>query len=188
MSTNTVDELLRRLAELLEWHDLGTGVLTPRPRGGRLQGEDAAAVAAVLDELAAVDEGLPSGRSPRSLIFGNGCFAIGRYPEALAVYQALAGTRPDDFAVQFNLGVTCLRRRRPDDACKAFTTALALDDAYAPAYYQRGNARDDTGDVEGALEDYATAVRLDPEFLQAYYNRGIVLTNLGRYQEAVQGV
>jgi superkiller protein 3 len=185
MSTQSADELLQQLSELLEWHNLGTGALTPRPRGGRLHGEDAAAMAELLDQLAAADEGLPAGRSPRSLVFGNGCFAIGRYAEALVVYQALAGLQPSDFSVHFNLGVTCLRRRQPDDACRALTTALEIDDSHASAYYQRGNARDDMGDADGALDDYAAAIRLDPEYLQAYYNRGIVLTNLGRYREAV---
>ena len=181
----SADELLSRLAGKLEWHGLGTGVLTPRPRGGRLHGEDAAAVAELLDALATMDDGIPTGRSPHSLMFGNGCFAIGRYPEALAVYQALAGTCPDDFAVHFNLGVTSLRRRRAEDADRSLTMALALDAAYAPAYYQRGNARDDLGDPAGALDDYATAIGLDPEYLQAHYNRGIVLNNVGRYQDAI---
>ena len=35
------DGLLGRLAGLLEWQGLGTAALTPRPRGGRLHGEDA---------------------------------------------------------------------------------------------------------------------------------------------------
>ena len=180
-----VDTLVGRLAGLLEWHGLGSAALTPRPRGGRLHGEEAAEVSVLLDELAAADSGLASGRSPRSLIFGNGCFAIGRYAEALAVYQSLAGALPGDFAVHFNLGVTCLRRRQPEAAERALTTALELDAFSAPAYYQRGNARDDLGDAAGALEDYATAIGLNPEYLQAYYNRGIVLNNLGRYREAV---
>ena len=180
-----VDKLVGRLAGLLEWHGLGSAALTPRPRGGRLHGEDAAEVVALLDRLAAADPELASGRSMRSLIFGNGCFAIGRYSEALAVYQSLAGALPRDFAVRFNLGVTHLRRRQPKAAVCALTAALELDPFSAPAYYQRGNARDDLGDAAGALEDYATAIGLQPDFLQAHYNRGIVLNNLGRYGEAV---
>ena len=104
-----IDKLMGRLAGLLEWQGMGTAALTPRPRGGRLHGEDAAEVASLLEQLAAADSELPTGRRPRSLIFGNGCFAIGRYAEALVVYQALAGERPQDFAVHFNLGVTFLR-------------------------------------------------------------------------------
>ena len=166
-NNTTIDRLLGRLAGLLEWHGLGTAALTPRPRGGRLYGQDAAEIAALLDELAGRDALLPAGRSPRSLIFGNGCFAIGRYAEALAVYQALAELLPGEFAAHFNLGVTLLRRRRPADAAPALTVALALDPLSAPAYYQRGNAKDDLGDPAGALDDYAVAVGLNPEFLQA---------------------
>ncbi len=180
-----VDTLVGKLAGLLEWHGLGSAALTPRPRGGRLHGEDAAEVAALLDAMAAADAELALGRSMRSLIYGNGCFAIGRYAEALTVYQALAGAQPGDFAAHFNLGVTCLRRREPKEAVKALTGALAIDPFSAPAYYQRGNARDDMGDGIGALADYATAVGLQPDFLQAHYNRGIVLNSLGRYEEAI---
>ena len=96
MSEQVADRLLGKLAGLLEWQGLGTAALTPRPRGGRLLGEEAEEVSRLLERLADVDAGLPEGRRPRSLIFGNGCFAIGRYTEALAVYQALAGQRPDD--------------------------------------------------------------------------------------------
>ena len=186
MGSATTDRLLGRLAGLLEWHGLGSAALTPRPRGGRLTGEDAAEVATLLDQLIEADAGLQRGQSPRSLIFGNGCFAIGRYAEAYTVYHGLAAQRPDDFAVRFNLGVTCLRRRRPEEAVDALSAALELDAVAAPAYYQRGNARDDVGDAEGALVDYATAIDLDPLYLQAYYNRGIVLNNLGRYGEAIR--
>ena len=109
MNDPVQDGLLGKLAGLLEWQGLGTAALTPRPRGGRLHGEDAEEVASLLEQLAQSDAGLPAGNRPRSLIFGNGCFAIGRYAEALSVYQALAGERPNDFAVHFNLGVTYLR-------------------------------------------------------------------------------
>ena len=185
MDDSVVDTLVGRLAGLLEWHGLGSAALTPRPRGGRLHGEDAVEVVALLDDLVAADPQLASGMSMRSLIFGNGCFAIGRYAEAQTVYRSLAHTLPGDFAVHFNLGVTCLRRRQPKAAARALTTALELDPFSAPAYYQRGNARDDLGDRPGALDDYATAIGLQPDFLSAHYNRGIVLNNLGRYREAV---
>ncbi|MCY3690401.1 MAG: tetratricopeptide repeat protein, partial [Chloroflexi bacterium] len=169
---SAVDKLLGRLAGLLEWQGLGTAALTPRPRGGRLHGADAEEVASLLEELAAADAELPAGRRPRSLIFGNGCFAIGRYAEALTVYQALVGERPNDFAVHFNLGVTFLRRRQPEEAVRVLTRALELDAFSAPAYYQRGNARDDMGDGDGALDDYATAIGLNPDYIKEHYNRG----------------
>ena len=89
MNDPVQDGLLGRLAGLLEWQGLGTAALTPRPRGGRLHGEDAEEVASLLEQLAQSDAGLPAGSRPRSLIFGNGCFAIGRYAEALAVYPGV---------------------------------------------------------------------------------------------------
>ena len=40
------------------------------------------------------------------------------------------------------------------------------------AYYNRGNAYDDKGDVDRAIADYTEAIRLDPKFALAYNNRG----------------
>jgi tetratricopeptide (TPR) repeat protein len=39
------------------------------------------------------------------------------------------------------------------------------------AYYNRGNAYDDKGDVDRAITDYTEAIRLDPKFALAYNNR-----------------
>ena len=42
----------------------------------------------------------------------------------------------------------------------------------AIAYYNRGNAKDDKGDLDGAIADYNRAIELDPKLAIAYNNRG----------------
>ena len=42
----------------------------------------------------------------------------------------------------------------------------------ASAYYNRGNAKDDKGDLDGAIADYNRAIELDPKLAIAYNNRG----------------
>jgi tetratricopeptide (TPR) repeat protein len=49
-----------------------------------------------------------------------------------------------------------------DEKLRFYTQAIRLDPAYAPAFYNRGNARRAKGDVDGALADYNEAIRLDP--------------------------
>jgi tetratricopeptide (TPR) repeat protein len=43
------------------------------------------------------------------------------------------------------------------------------------AQTNRGNARWDKGDVEGALQDYSEAIRLKPDNAAAFYNRALIL-------------
>src|SRR5271166_1076835 len=43
----------------------------------------------------------------------------------------------------------------------------------AEAYYNRGNAKDNKGDSDGAIADYSKAIELKPDYANAYYNRGV---------------
>ena len=43
----------------------------------------------------------------------------------------------------------------------------------AQGYVDRGNARGNFGDVNGAIADYGRAIELDPKSVGAYYNRGL---------------
>ena len=57
----------------------------------------------------------------------------------------------------------------------AFTSA-AQSSRYRSAteYYNRGNERQQQGDVKGALEDYTIAITFDASFAPAWNNRGVV--------------
>ena len=50
----------------------------------------------------------------------------------------------------------------------------------AIAYYNRGNAKDDKGDLDGAIADYNRAIELDPKLAIAYNNRGNAEKKLSR--------
>ena len=43
----------------------------------------------------------------------------------------------------------------------------------AKAYYNRGNAYNQKGEYDRAIEDYAKAIELKPHDANTYYNRGI---------------
>jgi tetratricopeptide (TPR) repeat protein len=61
----------------------------------------------------------------------------------------------------------------PDEQIHCYTEAIRLKPDYALAYYNRGLARYDKGDLDAALEDYTEAIRLKPDYAHAYYNRGL---------------
>ena len=171
--------LLAELASLLRDNGIGLSLLTPRSRGGRLETHIREQLERVLTELEA------SSPVPSDLVYGNGCFAVGRYADAATVYQQILEERPDDSEARFNLGLAFLRQRRHREAVDELTFLVERDPQMAEAHYQRGNGHDDLGDHELALGDYARAIDLKPDYLEAYYNRGVVLAGMGRHREAV---
>ena len=55
----------------------------------------------------------------------------------------------------------------------------------ASAYNERGNAKGDKGDFDGAVADYTRAIELDPKFTEAYYNRGLAKKHKGDFDGAI---
>lgn len=82
-------------------------------------------------------------------------------------------------------GLTFLARGRLDQAVADFTSALALDDRLAMAYFQRGDALRLKGDYDNAAADFQDALRLDPRHVSAYINLGRTYRLLGEYEKAI---
>ena len=56
----------------------------------------------------------------------------------------------------------------------------------ATAYKNRGNAYDDKGEYDRALEDYEQALAINPQDADVFNSRGTTYTALGRYEHAIQ--
>ena len=94
---------LAALASLLQDLVIGSGRITPRPRGSRLTD----------NERARLEDAAEAVRpQPPTLVYGNACYALGRHEEATEVYRGILEAEPGDTAAQFNLGLACLRLRR----------------------------------------------------------------------------
>ncbi|HTE31986.1 MAG TPA: tetratricopeptide repeat protein [Chryseolinea sp.] len=63
--------------------------------------------------------------------------------------------------------------------------ALEIDPAYAPAYFIRGNIKDNFDDRHGAMKDYNTAIEKNPKFADAYFARGNIKMKLQDYYGAI---
>ncbi|OGP69033.1 MAG: hypothetical protein A2170_06220 [Deltaproteobacteria bacterium RBG_13_53_10] len=55
----------------------------------------------------------------------------------------------------------------------------------AEAYYNRGNAYWDKGQLDQAILDYNRALELNPGYAEAYNNRGVAYRNKGQYDQAI---
>ncbi len=58
------------------------------------------------------------------------------------------------------------------EAIRCYSEAIRLQPDLAEAYNNRGSARSDNNDLQGAMADYDEAIRLKPDLAEAYYNRG----------------
>lgn len=63
--------------------------------------------------------------------------------------------------------------------------ALELDPNYAPAYFMRGNIKDNFDDRHGAMKDYNRAIEKNPKFGDAFLARGNVKMKLMDYYGAI---
>lgn len=63
--------------------------------------------------------------------------------------------------------------------------ALDIDQNYAPAYFLRGNIKDNFDDRHGAMKDYNTAIEKNPKFADAYFARGNIKMKLQDYYGAI---
>lgn len=72
-----------------------------------------------------------------------------------------------------------------DEKIRCYTEELRLQPDLANAYNNRGNARDEKGDIDGAVGDYTEALRLNLNCAAAYYNRGNARAKKGDMDGAV---
>jgi tetratricopeptide (TPR) repeat protein len=73
-----------------------------------------------------------------------------------------------------------------DEMLRFYSEAIRLKPNYAYAFNNRGNARYDKGDLDGALQDYNEAIRLDASNTYAFSGRGNVRYDKGDLDGALQ--
>jgi Tfp pilus assembly protein PilF len=86
---------------------------------------------------------------------------------------------PNNVYAHYNLGLIAQNRNETQQAIKSYDAALAIDDTYAPALYNRAILTEPT-DLDAAIELYRKAVDADPKFAAAFMRLGFALVHLGK--------
>ncbi len=96
-----------------------------------------------------------------------------------------AAFNAEDIGAYIRRGRVYNFRDHYEQAISDFSSALEIDDNYAPAYYNRGLAYYNKGDYDRALADFTQAVRIMPSHANAYSNRGLIYHLRGNLEQAI---
>jgi len=101
--------------------------------------------------------------------------------EAAKEQQVAAGTAPavqDEELTALTYFERGFSATDLDEQIRFYTEAIRLMPDFVGAYGNRGIARGEKGDLEGALGDFDEAIRLEPD-AKVYYNRGVARSEKG---------
>ena len=82
-------------------------------------------------------------------------------------------------------GIDRARQKDYLSAIDLFAKAIAFNPQAAEAYYRRGLAYYNLGQLEQAIEDYDKSLDLDAQQVDVYLNRAIAFLDLGRIQSSI---
>jgi tetratricopeptide (TPR) repeat protein len=99
--------------------------------------------------------------------------------------QTSVGIKPLDAITHYQQGLAAMSAGNLTEAMNSFNRSIELDRGYFPAYIERGNIKDASSDLPGAIADYTIAITLNPQAAPAFYNRGTVLSKSGKHQAAI---
>jgi len=72
------------------------------------------------------------------------------------------------------------------EAIDVYTQFIQKNPEFDGGYYRRGFMKDNTMDVDGAIEDYSVSITLDPTYAYAYLGRGDMYLLKGMKDEAMK--
>jgi hypothetical protein len=118
--------------------------------------------------------------------YANGLASLGKFDEALSVYDRVIALQSDNAMAYYNRGFILQELKRFADSLEAYDRAIALQPAYASAYNNRGTVLQNLQRFEEALASFDRAIALKPDYAEAHNNRGSVFQELERFEEALE--
>jgi len=112
-------------------------------------------------------------------------FQSGRWSEAAALYGRLLDSSPGDFTANLRLGTILCSVGRGDEAIPYLDRCAGQRPDVAEVFYQRGNARAESGNPRAAIADLQAALALEPDFTEALTMLGSALQLLNRHREVL---
>ena len=104
--------------------------------------------------------------------------------KALAAINQAIQLQPNNPNLYNQKWVVLRDLKKYKEAAAAINKAIELSPR-AVFYTNRGVARDELGDKQGAIDDFNLAIKINPNFALAYINRGNVRNDLGDKQGAI---
>ena len=111
--------------------------------------------------------------------------AAGDTAGAQATFEKVLTIDADNKYAHFNLGVIAQQAGDDETAMTDYDAAIAADDAFAPALYNKAILTEPT-DLDAAVELYRRTVAADPEMAAAYMRLGFALVHLGKKDEGAK--
>ncbi len=84
----------------------------------------------------------------------------------------------------FKSGLEYIKQRRYDEAIKAYSDIIRIDQKAAGAYYNRAMAYHYNRQYRSAISDYTKAIELEPKSGSTYYNRAVSYHYQGEHNNA----
>jgi tetratricopeptide (TPR) repeat protein len=109
-----------------------------------------------------------------------------RPAEAVADFEIALAAAPGDFTILSALGLCLARAGRAPEGLARLDAALAANDAYAPAHYNRAWTLEVIGDLARAKAGYQRALELDSAMAIALGNLAALAARSGSWGEAVE--
>ena len=86
----------------------------------------------------------------------------------------------------YGLGKLAFQEGNYSEAVRYFQQAAKFFENQKVFYFNYAYALEETGDVEGAIDEYTKAIQVDPLFMQARYNLGQLYLGKGQDQRAIE--
>ncbi len=108
--------------------------------------------------------------APRCCNLAHQLELLGRFDEALAIYQLVADRLPESSAASFGVAHVLLSQRNHEESKRWYQKGLILDPKNAPAWTNLGCIQSELGDLSAAIESFQNAIEVDGRFAAAHYN------------------
>ena len=117
---------------------------------------------------------------------GVSLISLGRYDEAIRLFDKALELDPRDAEVWTNKGLSLFKLGRKDEAIRCFDKAIEIDPRVAEAWNNKGTILNELGRYDDAIRCLDKAILLDSRDAGIWANKGRSFFSLGRKDEALR--